>query len=180
MAYSVKEIFYTLQGEGVQTGACYFLQVLRLQSLVRKRGGPFPCECRFCDTDFVGTDGPGGGVFDDAQKLAQSIAETFPRDTSPGIARLSYSPGVNRRSRWTIILSKRSMSMILKLPSKPTERYPSEGLDWITVSPKANTQIIVQSGNELKLVYPQEGVSPSCLKTSIFTISCSNLRTVPI
>ena len=85
MAYIVKEIFYTLQGEGVQTGRpAVFCRFSGCNLWSGREEDRSRANCRFCDTDFVGTDGPGGGVFDDAQKLAQSIAETFPQDTSPG------------------------------------------------------------------------------------------------
>ena len=94
MAYIVKEIFYTLQGEGLQTGRpavfCRFSGCNLWSGREEDRSG---ANCRFCDTDFLGTDGPGGGVFDDAQKLAQKHRGNFPRDTSPGICPLVVLTG---------------------------------------------------------------------------------------
>ena len=170
MAYIVKEIFYTLQGEGVQTGRpAVFCRFSGCNLWSGRQEDRSRANCRFCDTDFVGTDGPGGGVFDDAQKLAQSIAETFPQDTSPGIRPLVVltggEPALQVDNDLIEALHERDFEIAIE--TNGTLPLP-EGIDWITVSPKANTEIIIQSGNELKLVYPQEGISPELFENLHF------------
>jgi 7-carboxy-7-deazaguanine synthase len=161
-AYRIKEIFYTLQGEGIQTGRpAVFCRFSGCNLWSGRREDRSRANCTFCDTDFVGTDGPGGGVFYDAQKLAQSITEAFPRNTFPEVYPLVVLTGgepalqVDRN----LIYSLHESGFEIAIETNGTLPLPEE-IDWITVSPKANTQIVVQSGDELKLVYPQEGFSP--------------------
>lgn len=170
MAYIVKEIFYTLQGEGVQTGRpAVFCRFSGCNLWSGREEDRSRANCRFCDTDFVGTDGPGGGVFDDAQKLAQNIVETFPRDTSPGIGPLVVltggEPALQVDNDLVKALHEHDFEIAIETNGTVTI---SEGIDWVTVSPKANTRIVVQSGNELKLVYPQEGTSPELFENLHF------------
>jgi 7-carboxy-7-deazaguanine synthase len=162
MAYIIKEIFYTLQGEGAQTGRpAVFCRFSGCNLWSGRQEDRSRANCRFCDTDFVGTNGPGGGVFDDAQKLTQNIAETFPRDTLTGMHSLVVLTGGEPALQVDndLIEALHDSDFEIAIETNGTLPIP-EGIDWITVSPKANTQIVVQSGNELKLVYPQEGVSP--------------------
>ena len=162
MAYIVKEIFYTLQGEGVQTGRpAVFCRFSGCNLWSGRQDDRSRANCRFCDTDFVGTNGPGGGDFSNAQKLARNIAETFPQGTSPRTRPLVVltggEPGLQVDDYLIEALHERDFEIAIE--TNGTLPLP-EGIDWITVSPKANTQIIIQSGNELKLVYPQEGAVP--------------------
>ena len=162
MAYVVKEIFYTLQGEGVQTGRpavfCRFSGCNLWSGRRQDRSGAI---CTFCDTDFVGTSGPGGGVFESALELAQSIAEKFPRSMLSGMRSLVVLTGgepalqVDR----DLVHALHEKGFEIAIETNGTLPFP-EGIDWTTVSPKANTKLAVQSGNELKLVYPQKGVEP--------------------
>jgi 7-carboxy-7-deazaguanine synthase len=162
MAYIVKEIFYTLQGEGAQTGRpAVFCRFSGCNLWSGRQEDRFRANCRFCDTDFVGTNGTGGGVFNDAQKLAQSIAETFPQDTTlkayPLVVLTGGEPALQADRDLVNVLHERGVEIAIE--TNGTLPIP-EDIDWITVSPKANTEIVIQSGNELKLVYPQEGTSP--------------------
>jgi 7-carboxy-7-deazaguanine synthase len=162
MAYSIKEIFYTLQGEGVQTGRpAVFCRFSGCNLWSGKHEDRSHAKCGFCDTDFVGTDGPGGGVFDDVQELVRRIAETLPQSTSPGLRPLVVltggEPALQADNDLVKALHERDFEITIE--TNGTLHLP-EAIDWITVSPKAKTQIVVQSGNELKLVYPQEGISP--------------------
>jgi 7-carboxy-7-deazaguanine synthase len=162
MAYSVKEIFYTLQGEGIQTGrTAVFCRFSGCNLWSGRQQDRSRANCRFCDTDFVGTNGPGGGVFDDAEKLAQSIVETFPQDTTlktrPLVVLTGGEPALQTDRDLISVLHERGFEIAIE--TNGTLPIPND-IDWITVSPKANTEIVIQSGNELKLVYPQEGTSP--------------------
>jgi 7-carboxy-7-deazaguanine synthase len=162
MAYIVKEIFYTLQGEGIQTGRpavfCRFSGCNLWSGNEQDRSR---ANCRFCDTDFVGTNGPGGGVFDDAQELARRIAETLPQSTSPGLRQLVVLTGGEPALQVDndLVKALHEYDFEIAIETNGTLPLPKD-IDWITVSPKANTEIVIQSGNELKLVYPQEGTSP--------------------
>jgi 7-carboxy-7-deazaguanine synthase len=162
MAYIVKEIFYTLQGEGIQTGRpAVFCRFSGCNLWSGSQDDRSRANCRFCDTDFVGTNGPGGGVFDDAQKLARSIVETFPRSKSPELRQLVVltggEPALQVDNDLVKALHKHDFEIAIE--TNGTLPLPKD-IDWITVSPKANTEIVIQSGNELKLVYPQEETSP--------------------
>ena len=162
MAYIVKEIFYTLQGEGVQTGRpavfCRFSGCNLWSGKEEDRTG---AKCRFCDTDFVGTNGTGGGIFDEAGRLVRAVAETFPREISSKTPRFVIltggEPGLQVDLELVVELHKAGFEIAIE--TNGTVPLP-EGMDWITVSPKAGTDLIVRSGNELKLVYPQEDISP--------------------
>jgi 7-carboxy-7-deazaguanine synthase len=162
MAYIIKEIFYTLQGEGVQTGRpAVFCRFSGCNLWSGRQEDRFRANCRFCDTDFVGTNGTGGGVFDDAQELARRIAETLPQPTSPGLRQLVVLTGGEPALQVDddLIGALHEHDFEIAIETNGTLPLPKD-IDWITVSPKANTETIIQSGNELKLVYPQEGTSP--------------------
>jgi 7-carboxy-7-deazaguanine synthase len=170
MAYSVKEIFYTLQGEGVQTGRpAVFCRFSGCNLWSGKEEDRTSAKCRFCDTDFVGTAGTGGGVFDDAQKLSRSITETFSRSTSPRLRPLVVLTGGEPalQADHVLISALHERGLEIAIETNGTLPIP-KGIDWVTVSPKANTKIILQSGNELKLVYPQEGILPKMFESLHF------------
>ena len=162
MAYIVKEIFYTLQGEGLQTGRpAVFCRFSGCNLWSGRQEDRSRANCKFCDTDFVGTNGPGGGVIENAEKLTRSITETFPQDTSPGTRPLVVLTGGEPALQVDddLIGALHDRDFEIAIETNGTLPLP-EGIDWITVSPKAHTELIIQSGNELKLVYPQEGVFP--------------------
>jgi 7-carboxy-7-deazaguanine synthase (Cx14CxxC type) len=162
MAYIVKEIFYSLQGEGVQAGRpavfCRFSGCNLWSGRPEDRADAL---CKFCDTDFVGTDGSYGGVYGNAEELVEGITQVFPRDIPPKICRLVIltggEPALQVDDELVRALHERDIEIAIE--TNGTLGLP-EGIDWITVSPKTDTELSVRSGTELKLVYPQEGISP--------------------
>jgi 7-carboxy-7-deazaguanine synthase len=162
MAYIVKEIFYTLQGEGLQTGRpavfCRFSGCNLWSGREEDRVG---AKCRFCDTDFVGDNGTGGGVFNDAQTLARAIIETFPQEisskTQPFVVLTGGEPGLQVDGKLVEALHTEGFEIAIE--TNGTLSLPEE-IDWVTVSPKAKTELVIRSGDELKLVYPQEDITP--------------------
>jgi len=160
MSYQVKEIYYTLQGEGARTGrAAVFLRFAGCNlwsGLERDRASAI---CNFCDTDFVGTDGPGGGKFADAAALARAVRETW-ADGSQGKPYVVCTGGEPLlQLDKALIDALHGQGFEIAIETNGTLR-PPPGVDWICVSPKANAELVLKRGNELKLVYPQEGAPP--------------------
>ncbi len=158
MTYSVKEAYYTLQGEGAQTGrAAVFLRFAGCNlwsGLERDRA---TAVCRFCDTDFVGTDGPGGGKFAGAPALAAHVRAVWDAAGGPGGRPLTVCTGGEPLLQLdaTLIAALHAEGFEIAIETNGTLAAPP-GLDWICVSPKANAPLVQRSGNELKLVYPQD------------------------
>ncbi|NOX83433.1 MAG: 7-carboxy-7-deazaguanine synthase, partial [Alphaproteobacteria bacterium] len=159
--YSVKELFYTLQGEGAQTGRpAVFLRFAGCNlwsGLERDRPRAV---CTFCDTDFVGVDGMGGGKFPSAEALAQAVAHAWPRDqhrAKPYVVCTGGEPLLQLDA--ALIAALHGEGFEIAIETNGTIAAPS-GIDWICVSPKADADLIQRSGNELKLVYPQEKARP--------------------
>jgi 7-carboxy-7-deazaguanine synthase (Cx14CxxC type) len=163
--YTVKEIYATLQGEGAQTGrAAVFLRFAGCNlwsGLERDRDRAV---CQFCDTDFVGTDGPGGGKFADAGTLADAVAKAW-RETA-GSCPSRFRPYVVctggeplLQLDGSLIEALHARGFEIAIESNGTQAAPA-GIDWICVSPKANAPLVLTSGDELKLVFPQEGAEP--------------------
>src|ERR1700677_1636823 len=154
MSYQVKEIYYTLQGEGAQTGrAAVFLRFAGCNlwnGLERDRAGAV---CKFCDTDFVGTDGLGGGKFADADVLADAVIAKWPEGMrgAPYVVCTGGEPLLQIDEALIAALHTRSFAMGIE-PTAPL--MPPAGIDWICVSPKADAELTLKRGNELKLVYP--------------------------
>lgn len=170
MAYIVREIFYTLQGEGLQTGRpAVFCRFSGCNLWSGKENDRPNAICRFCDTDFVGTNGPGGGVFGDVQKLAQSIAETFPQGILPKIHPLVVLTGGEPALQVDddLVEALHDRDFEIAIETNGTLLLP-EGIDWMTVSPKAKTKLAVRSGDELKLLYPQAGAEPELFESLDF------------
>ncbi len=160
MTYSVKEIFYTLQGEGAHAGRpavfCRFAGCNLWSGLERDRAAAV---CNFCDTDFVGVDGVGGGKFQTAAALAQRIAEHWP-DESKGhrfVVCTGGEPLLQLDSQ--LIDALHAQGFEIAVETNGTCEAPN-GIDWICVSPKGKSEIVLKAGHELKLVYPQADALP--------------------
>lgn len=160
MTYSVKEIYYTLQGEGAQTGRaavfCRFTGCNLWSGSERDRETAI---CKFCDTDFVGIDGPGGGKFKTADALADAIAEKWPTGKAgrPYVVCTGGEPLLQLDQALVNALHTRGFEVAVE--TNGTLEAPL-GLDWICVSPKSTSPLLLKAGNELKLVYPQSDALP--------------------
>lgn len=172
MTYAVKEAYVTLQGEGAQTGrAAVFLRFAGCNlwsGLERDRSRAI---CRFCDTDFVGTDGPNGGRFRDAGGLAAHISALWNASAGSGARPYVVCTGGEPLLQLdaALIEALKGEGFEIGVETNGTLRAP-DGLDWICVSPKADAALVQTSGDELKLVYPQEeaGAQPGCFETLDF------------
>ena len=160
MSYSVKEIFLTLQGEGGQAGRaavfCRFAGCNLWSGREQDRAGAV---CTFCDTDFVGMDGPGGGRFASPEALAEAVSECW---TGPMEGRLVVCTGGEPLLQLDapLIEALHAQGFSIALETNGTLPVPP-GVDWVCVSPKADAPLAQTSGQELKLVYPQAGVDPA-------------------
>lgn len=156
--YSVKEIYYTLQGEGAQTGrAAVFLRFAGCNlwsGLERDRASAV---CTFCDTDFVGTNGPGGGKFKTAKALAEAVAAQWRGGGKPYVVCTGGEPLLQIDE--VLIGALHARGFEIAIETNGTLEAPA-GIDWICVSPKAGADLKQRRGSELKLVYPQPGAEP--------------------
>jgi 7-carboxy-7-deazaguanine synthase len=161
MPYMVKEIFFTLQGEGKHTGRpAVFCRFAGCNLWSGREADRARASCSFCDTDFVGTDGPGGGRFGDADSLAAAIAAKWPGEDRTGrryVVCTGGEPALQLDEPAIAALHARGFEVAIE--TNGTVVTPA-GVDWICVSPKAGTEIVQRSGNELKLVFPQPGAEP--------------------
>ena len=161
MSYAVKEIFYTLQGEGGQAGRpavfCRFAGCNLWSGLERDR---VTAQCRFCDTDFVGTDGQNGGKFADAEALAVAITAQWP-EAEPGADALVVFTGGEPCLQLDAALLEAisAQGFETAIETNGTLPVPTQ-IDWICVSPKPESTLVQQAGHELKFVYPQDTLSP--------------------
>lgn len=157
MSYAVKEMFYTLQGEGAQVGRpsvfCRFAGCNLWSGREEDRAGAV---CRFCDTDFVGTDGTGGGRFADADALADAVAAQWPGGGVPFVVCTGGEPLLQLDAALVAALHARGFEVAIETNGT---LEPPAGLDWICVSPKAGTALRLTAGDELKLVVPQPGMA---------------------
>jgi 7-carboxy-7-deazaguanine synthase (Cx14CxxC type) len=160
VSYAVKEIFYTLQGEGANTGRpAVFCRFAGCNLWTGREIDRETATCRFCDTDFVGTDGPGGGRFPSADELAAAVEAAWP--TSEPAPRFVVCTGgeplLQLDAPLLAALHARGFEVAVEtngtLPPPP-------GIDWLCVSPKAGADLVAVQGDELKLVFPQEGAEP--------------------
>jgi len=160
MTYAVKEIYSTLQGEGFHTGRpAVFLRFAGCNLWTGRERDRGTAICRFCDTDFVGTDGPGGGRFPTAADLADRVAATWPAGAGPepfvvctgGEPLLQLDPA--------LLAALHARGCTVAIETNGTLPVP-DGVDWVCVSPKADAPLVVTAGHELKLVYPQAGAEP--------------------
>ncbi len=160
VTYSVKEIFLTLQGEGGQAGqAAVFCRFAGCNLWSGREQDRASAVCTFCDTDFVGMDGPGGGRFRTADDLAEAVAAAWgPGEASRLVVCTGGEPLLQLDSPLIEALHARGFRIAVE--TNGTLAAP-QGLDWICVSPKADAPLAQTSGQELKLVYPQVGVDPA-------------------
>jgi 7-carboxy-7-deazaguanine synthase len=159
MSYAVKEIFYSLQGEGAQAGCpavfCRFAGCNLWNGHERYRAGAI---CQFCDTDFVGTDGPGGGKFVGAADLAAAVAGRWPDSTEQRLVICTGGEPLLQLDD-ALVDALHAEGFTVAIETNGTLPAPA-GVDWICVSPKAGAPLALREGNELKLVYPQPGAPP--------------------
>lgn len=156
----MKEIFYTLQGEGTNTGrAAVFCRFAGCNLWSGRAVGRKRAICQFCDTDFVGTDGPGGGLFRSAGALADAVAAAW-RGGAPARRFVVCTGGEPLlQLDEPAIKALHELDFEIAIETNGTRPVP-EGVDWVCVSPKAGTSLVVAHGDELKLVYPQPGAEP--------------------
>jgi 7-carboxy-7-deazaguanine synthase (Cx14CxxC type) len=157
LAYKIKEIYYTLQGEGFHTGhAAVFCRFTGCNLWSGREEDRHKAICQFCDTDFVGTDGELGGKYS-GEELVKQIRSLWPDDSTCFVVFTGGEPALQLDKELVDILHKENCYIAIE--TNGTIELP-EGIDWVCMSPKAGTNLIVQSGNELKLVYPQVGLEP--------------------
>jgi 7-carboxy-7-deazaguanine synthase (Cx14CxxC type) len=169
MTYSVKEIYYTLQGEGAQTGrAAVFLRFAGCNLWTGLERDRDQATCQFCDTDFVGTDGPNGGKFPDAASLARAVRAEWPSHVrgTPYVVCTGGEPLLQLDS--AAIAAFKDQGFEIGIETNGT-MLPPAGIDWICVSPKADAEQKLKRGDELKLVYPQEKAQPERFADQDFT-----------
>ncbi|MDG5489346.1 7-carboxy-7-deazaguanine synthase [Sphingomonas sp. BGYR3] len=167
MGYAVKEMFLTLQGEGVQAGRrAVFVRFAGCNLWSGREQDRASAVCRFCDTDFVGTDGDGGGKFADASALADAVAAKWGGEPERRFVVLTGGePMLQVDAALVAALHDRGFMIAIEtngtLPVEP-------GIDWVCVSPKAGSTVVQRSGNELKLVWPQPGSDVDAMETWAF------------
>ncbi len=162
MAYAVKEMFRTLQGEGAQAGrASVFCRFTGCNLWTGREADRAGAVCRFCDTDFVGMDGPGGGRFATAEALVDALERVWGAGTrrrfvvfTGGEPLLQLDP--------VLIEAVHARGFEISVETNGTIEAPS-GIDWLTVSPKGTAPLVQRSGQELKLVFPQPEIDPAAL-----------------
>jgi 7-carboxy-7-deazaguanine synthase len=162
MTYAVKEIFFTLQGEGANTGRpAVFCRFAGCNLWTGREADRADATCQFCDTDFVGVDGPGGGKFATADALARAVAEKWPANVSARAHKLVVCTGGEPLLQMdaAIVSALHAHDFEIAIETNGTQLPPSD-IDWICVSPKVGAPLVLTSGNELKLVYPQLGGEP--------------------
>jgi 7-carboxy-7-deazaguanine synthase len=160
VSYAVKEIFLTLQGEGMQAGRrAVFLRLAGCNLWTGREEDRAEAQCNFCDTDFVGMDGENGGRYE-AEALAGRVAEIWTGGERALVVITGGEPLLQLDGVLIAALHARGFEIAVEtngtLPAPP-------GIDWICVSPKAGTQVVQRAGDELKLVWPQAGIDPDAL-----------------
>jgi len=160
MTYSVKEIFYTLQGEGANAGRpAVFCRFSGCNLWTGREQDRATAVCRFCDTEFVGTDGDGGGKFETAEALASAVAARWPAGGkgTPLVVCTGGEPLLQLDA--ALVEALRAKGFSIAVETNGTLEPPAGDL-WLTVSPKAGAPFVLKRGSELKLVYPQSGAEP--------------------
>ena len=163
MTYAVKEAFLTLQGEGVQAGSrAVFLRFAGCNLWSGREVDRATAECNFCDTDFVGTDGVGGGKFSAADMLADQVAALWGEGRE---RRLVVITGGEPMLQLDVALIDALHARDFRVAVESNGTLPATpGIDWLCISPKAGTEVVQRQGDELKLVWPQAGIDPAALE----------------
>jgi 7-carboxy-7-deazaguanine synthase len=169
MAYAVKEIFYTLQGEGAQTGrAAVFCRFAGCNLWSGREEDRATAICKFCDTDFADTNGPGGGKFASAEELTAAIEEKWPRGSADNrrfVVCTGGEPLLQLDAKLIHAFHLRGFEIAVE--SNGTMAAP-DGIDWLCISPKAGARLVQKAGDELKLVFPQPGAEPELFEEMPF------------
>jgi len=162
VSYAVKEIYYTLQGEGANTGRpAVFLRFAGCNLWSGREADRATAVCDFCDTDFVGTDGPGGGKFPSAQTVARAVSAAWPPTTQARARRFVVCTGGEPLLQLDAALVDELHRAGFEVAIETNGTVPAPGgIDWICVSPKARADLVLRSGDEVKLVFPQQGAEP--------------------
>lgn len=159
MNYSIKETYLTIQGEGAYTGRvavfCRFSGCNLWNGLKEDRS---TAVCSFCDTEFVGIDGPGGGKFESPENLTKHILSFWNGTDDPFVVFTGGEPLLQMDDQLVEALKKEYVEMAIETNGT---LMPPDGIDWICVSPKQKAKLLVTKGDELKIVYPQDGLDPS-------------------
>jgi 7-carboxy-7-deazaguanine synthase len=151
--YQVKEIFYTLQGEGFHAGrAAVFCRFSGCNLWSGREHDRAQAKCNFCDTDFVGTDGTNGGTYCSARELAEAIDSCWRNSKNKFVVFTGGEPLLQLDNE--LLVEVKNLGFYTAVESNGTILAPSK-IDWLTISPKPNSELIQKSGNELKLVFPQ-------------------------
>ena len=163
MTYAVKEAFLTLQGEGVQAGSrAVFLRFAGCNLWSGREQDRATAQCNFCDTDFVGTDGEGGGKFVQADALAEHVEWLWGEGADRRLVVITGGEPMLQLDRM-LIDALHARGFRVAMESNGTIEA-ANGIDWVCISPKAGTQVVQRRGNELKLVWPQQGIDPAELE----------------
>jgi 7-carboxy-7-deazaguanine synthase len=167
VTYTVKEIFYTIQGEGANAGrAAVFCRFSGCNLWSGREEDRSRAVCRFCDTDFVGV-GPEGGRFANAELLARRVREAWRGglDTAPLVVCTGGEPLLQMDDALISALHNEGFTVAVETNGT---RPALDGIDWVCVSPKAGAPLVQRSGDEIKLVYPQEGAEPALFEALDF------------
>jgi 7-carboxy-7-deazaguanine synthase (Cx14CxxC type) len=170
MPYAVKEIFYTLQGEGAQAGRpAVFCRFAGCNLWTGREADRAAAVCDFCDTDFVGTDGPGGGKFATASDLARAVDAAWPSTADAGERKFVVCTGGEPLLQLDepLVRALHGSGFEVAVETNGTQDAP-EGIDWICVSPKGRAELKLRAGHELKLVYPQADAEPTRFESLAF------------
>lgn len=166
MSYAVKEIFYTLQGEGAHAGRpAVFLRFAGCNLWSGRESDRPTAACRFCDTDFVGTNGTGGGRYS-AGELADAVLALWPGGEKPFIVCTGGEPLLQLDD--ALVAELKDRGFIIAVETNGTVSPAPAGIDWVCVSPKAGTSLRLTKGDEIKLVFPQPGFGPELFEDMLF------------
>ncbi|CAN5859060.1 7-carboxy-7-deazaguanine synthase [soil metagenome] len=168
MSYAVKEMFLTLQGEGVNAGRrAVFVRFAGCNLWSGREQDRATAVCRFCDTDFVGTDGAGGGKFSDAAAIAAAVAVNWGEGTDERFVVLTGGEPMLQVDD-ALVTALHAAGFVIAIESNGTiAAHP--GIDWVCISPKAGSVVVQRSGDELKLVWPQPGSDVAAIESWAFT-----------
>jgi 7-carboxy-7-deazaguanine synthase len=163
MTYAVKEAFLTLQGEGMQSGSrAVFLRFAGCNLWSGREEDRAAAQCNFCDTDFVGTDGEGGGKFSDGEGLAAHVEALWGSGLEARLVVITGGEPMLQLDE-ALVTALHAKRFRIAVESNGT-LAATPGVDWLCVSPKAGTEVVQRQGDELKLVWPQAGINPAALE----------------